>query len=111
MLEAIERIEQGLRLAPRKLTPAGVLVAEILDDTVASWVAVLRNLIAETKAIEKESVDDAERIAALELRDSQWRLKWEAAVDTGTSNRIRETERAEAAEARCARLAEGKSVV
>lgn len=51
MLEAIERIEQGLRLAPRKLTPAGVLVAEILDDTVASWVAVLRNLIAEAKAI------------------------------------------------------------
>lgn len=49
MLEEIKRIEEGLRLAPRKLTPGGVLVAEILDDTMSSWITVLRELISDAQ--------------------------------------------------------------
>lgn len=57
MLEEIERIEKGLRTAPRKLTPGGVLIAEILDDTIAVWVAVLRKLIADAKTLDASKVE------------------------------------------------------
>ena len=50
-------IEASLRTAPRVLTPSGVLVVEILSDSVTNWCEFLRELIyaAEAMDVEQES--------------------------------------------------------
>jgi len=44
-LNALKHIERGLRTAPRVLTLSGVLVVQILDDSVINWCESLRSII------------------------------------------------------------------
>lgn len=44
-IDGLVHIENGLRTAPRKLTAGGVVVVEILSDSVSNWCEFLRELI------------------------------------------------------------------